>query len=413
MFNCRQMDEQLTNQNGKFSWRIKSSVFFILLVSFGCSNDMDIIDTSILTELDNVLHSEIKRLQMPGMAVASVNDEGIAYVKGYGYANVESGLPFNSQTQIQIASVSKLIVSIAVMQLVESGIINLQTNVNQYLPFQVSSPSFPNEPITLKMLLTHSSSINDTEFLFKNFTVYSNQDFPETLNAFLENYLSAEGKYFTIHNYSNRKPGEQWQYSNIGTSLAALIVQEVIGMDFNEYCKAHIFIPLAMNHTTWRYDETSMENLVIPYAGSSRKTPKYPHKTYPDYPSGHLISTADDLAKFLFMLINGGETQDGESIINQTSLNLMMEVHRTDLRLPNPPQAIYNFGPDLNGQGLLLFKGELGDYKLWGHTGDDAGVSTELYVDVENQIGYLMLNNRSWAHSPIIGKALLDYAIKN
>ncbi|WP_373492953.1 serine hydrolase domain-containing protein [Aquiflexum sp.] len=400
-------------RKGKYCMGFKSYSIAVMIALLGCSNDLERIDTSISSELDNVILSEFKRMQLPGMAVAAVNEEGLASIKGYGYANVESGIPFTSQTRIQIASVSKLIVSIAIIQMVESGLVELQSDVNQYLPFYLYNPSFPNEPITLKMLLTHSSSIIDAGFLFKNFNVYSNQDFPLPLNVFLENYLSTKGKYFTIHNYSNHKPGEQWLYSNIGTSLAALIVQEVIGMDFNEYCKAHIFIPLEMHHTTWRYDETSMENLAIPYAGSSRKTPKYPHKTYPDYPSGHLISTADDLAKFLFMLINGGETQDGEFIINQTSLNLMMEVHRTDLRLPNPPQAIYNFGPDLSDQGLLFFKGELGDYKLWGHTGDDAGVSTELYVDIENKIGYLMLNNRSWAHSPIIGKALLDYAIKN
>lgn len=407
------MAEQLINQKGKFSWRIKRNVIFILLLLFGCRDDFEYLDTSQSSNLDGLIRSEFKRMQIPGMVVAAANNGGVTFKKGFGYANVASGLYFTPQTRIQIASVSKLIVSIAVLQMVESGLVNLQKNVNQYLPFHLSNPSFPNEPITLKMLLTHSSSIIDAGFLFKNFNIYSNQDFPLPLIVFLENYLSVEGKYFTKHNYSNQKPGEQWQYANIGLALVALIVQEVSGMEFNSYCKAHIFTPLEMHHTTWRYDETPMEKLAIPYIGSSRKNPNFPHKTYPDYPSGHLISTADDLAKFLYMLIKGGETQVGESIIKQTSLNYILEVHRTDLRLPNPPQAIYNFGPDLSAQGLLFFKGKLGDYKLWGHTGDDAGISTELYVDVENQIGYLMLNNRSWAHSPLIGKALLDYAIKN
>lgn len=96
-----------------------------------------------------------------GVGAAIILDKKIVWQRGYGFADKERALPFTKDTIINIGSVSKTVTGAAVMRTVQDGKLSLDANVNEYLPFNVSNPRFPDAPITIRQLATHTSSITD------------------------------------------------------------------------------------------------------------------------------------------------------------------------------------------------------------------------------------------------------------
>lgn len=110
---------------------------------------------SLTAELDSLS----KHTLMPGFAVALVSGDTVIYKNGFGYADVESQKPFTTETINAVASVSKTFVAVALMRLVDSGIINLDDPVNTILPYQIINPWFPSDSITIRHLVTHTSTL--------------------------------------------------------------------------------------------------------------------------------------------------------------------------------------------------------------------------------------------------------------
>jgi CubicO group peptidase (beta-lactamase class C family) len=134
---------------------------------------------------------------IPGLSACIVKDGELVWHNAYGYADVEREIPVTDSTLFFIASISKTITGTALMQLYERGLFHLDDNVNNYLPpdLQVVNPSYPNDPITLKMILSHVSSIKDNWGVLEPLTVAG--DSPITLYDFLKNYLVPGGAYYT------------------------------------------------------------------------------------------------------------------------------------------------------------------------------------------------------------------------
>jgi CubicO group peptidase (beta-lactamase class C family) len=100
---------------------------------------------------------------LPGVSTVIIRDGEIVWIKSYGYANTDFAAPYNDTTSQMIASVSKVFTGLSIMQLYENGLLELDDNINDYLPFDIDIPNFETNPITFRMLLTHTSSIKDTE----------------------------------------------------------------------------------------------------------------------------------------------------------------------------------------------------------------------------------------------------------
>ena len=197
--------------------------------------------------LDSIIVDYKNSNQIPGLATMIIKDNKVIWDKNYGYRNREQQLPVEDSTIFGLASVSKLFVATAVMQLWENGIIDLDKNVNYYLPqgFTVNNPHFPNDSITIKMLMNHTSSIQDNWNVLKSLNICG--DSPIPLDSFLLDYLRPGGKYYYQSNYYNYRTGSGYNYSNVGASLLALIVENLSGKSFAEYCQDNIFSPLSMN----------------------------------------------------------------------------------------------------------------------------------------------------------------------
>ena len=122
------------------------------------------------------------------MQVCIVENDQIIWKGAYGYASIEQNKPVGDSTIFHIASISKLLTGTALMQLWEEGLFDLDDDINNYLPFEIRNPNYPDDPITFRMLLTHTSSINDdwTQLIYLYTYII---DSPVSLESFVENYF--------------------------------------------------------------------------------------------------------------------------------------------------------------------------------------------------------------------------------
>ena len=183
--------------------------------------------------------------------------------------------------------------------------------INDYLDFGVSVPGY-SESISFKMLLTHTSGIADGSALDDQY--YYGEDSPVSLDYFLRNYLVPGGEYYNAsENFHDFEPGTSHEYSNEGSALIAVLVEQITGVSFVTYCRENIFNPLDMSNTFWRLGNAT-GTIVQPYDYVSGSNKEIQHYTFTDYPNGGLRSTAKDLHKFLIELSSdNGSTKLGLS----------------------------------------------------------------------------------------------------
>ncbi len=329
-----------------------------------------------------------------GFSTTVVDSSGIIYNEGYGYADVSQKKRYTENTVINIASISKVFIGIALLKAEEMNFINLDDPINKHLPFKVINPNYPNEPITVRQLATHTSSIIDTDIYME--TCYINKDdiaINDKLNRYelyyqnpskkwmpLAEYLSKilkEGEaFYNTSTFSKRKPGEEREYSNIGAALCALVIEYASNEPFNEFTKEHIFMPLGMTSTCWFFEEAN-DTAYSKLYYDSFELPYYKILSYPD---GGLITSSTDLGQFLSELINGYSGKG--SVLNPKSYK---EFFRSQL----DERALA--GKQNFNVGLFIDK-ELA-YNVIGHTGGDPGTNTMMYFNTETKKGKILITN--------------------
>jgi CubicO group peptidase (beta-lactamase class C family) len=381
----------------KFKHLIKALFMLVALIIISCQKEKTV-DLTQKENLEKVIESEYKVYRMPGLAYIAVKGDSVVYEGARGYANIHEKKAFTPQTRMLIASISKTIAVTSIMQLYEKGLISLNEDISNYLPFKVRNPNFPNDTITVKMLLTHTSSISDDGYYPSVFYLFGYVDYPQSLVDFEKDYLTQGGQYYTKNtSFSTSKPGTNYSYTNVGGALLACLVENVSGVDYNTYCITNIFLPLGMSRTTWFFNETPKDEIAIPYTDTNITDPSKPFFTYPTYPDGHLITTVEDLSRFMRAYILNGTFNNYQLLKSQT-VDIILQKY-IDI-------------PDIGEQGLIFYQHLIGKDEVWGHNGGDPGVSTEMYFNRYNKTGYIMFNNRTEAYSEPIGEALLIYANK-
>ena len=327
--------------------------------------------------IDKKITKIMKRKHYPGVSTVIVKGGEIVWVNSYGFANTSTEQPFYNHTPLMLASVSKLFTGIAVMQLVENGLITLDDDINNYLPYEIRNPNFPSQPITFRMILTHTSSISDSDAM-ENF--YSIGDPSISLAECIESYFSTSGIYYNaVDNFNNNQPNTTFEYSNMATALNGYLVELISGIPFNEYCNQNIFNILCMNDTKWFLSEYNDINTIAnPHNYISGNYEPIEHYGFADYPDGMLHSTVTDLANYMIAMLQNG-TLNNNTILSETSVNEMLT-----------PQ-ILTIEPN---QGLQFDNISFGGISLWGHNGAEQGISTSLYLDKENEMGIVVLKNR-------------------
>lgn len=372
----------------------KGLLVLVLLLVFSCqkeNNGSDSLSESLTARLDSLYEANVYR----GFSVAVVNEDGLLYNRGFGFADVAAGRPYTEETIINIASVSKVFVGVALIKARDLGLLDLDDPISNYLPFTVENPYHPDVPITLRHLATHTSSIVDGDLYLE--TDYINKDDvpigpalqeryksyyqnPSTawmpLDEYLRKLLQEEGEWYADSTYADRVPGALYAYSNIGTALCALVIQSAAGMPFYAFTDQHIFTPLGMSATGWRFEDVDMAAYSRLYLDDS-VLPYYKILSYPD---GALISSSTDLGLFLSELIRG--YNGNGTLLTSAGYDELFKSQLNDAQLD---------GREGFNAGLFLEK--YLEYNDIGHSGGDPGVNTLMFFDSETHTGRLMILN--------------------
>jgi len=345
--------------------------------------------TSTSSTIDRIIKQQMSEVGMMGLAAAIIVDKKVVWMKGYGFADKERAMPFTPDTIMNAGSIAKPFIGVAMMQAVHEGKLSLDEDINKYLPFRVVNPHHPNEKITLRQLATHSSSITDRREVYAA-TYHYGGDSPESLEHFLEQYFTLDGKNYSPDNFLDAKPGALRDYSNIGAGLAGYIVERAFGEPLNVYTRNHILTPLKMTRTGWFMSEVDLANhtkLYVSQNGHVIPIPLYGGTTYPD---GGVRTSVADLSKFFIALLNGGEYQ-GVRILDSAGTAEMLRFQFTDVNRPE------NF-PAADGNSGLFWRTKFNG-ALVGHGGNDPGIHTEMLSDFSKEVGVILFVNTSLSGS--------------
>jgi CubicO group peptidase (beta-lactamase class C family) len=321
--------------------------------------------------------------KVPGAAVLIIRDGQVESAKGYGLADPETGRTVTPDTMFTIASTSKTMTATALMTLHEQGKFGLDDDINQYLPFEVRNPEFPNVSITFRMLLSHTSSIQDSNVYLEYYTLQQTPvlpDSPIALGDYLKDYLSRDGKlYSSQDNFTEDAPGTKYKYSNTGFGLIGYLTELISGMPYDKYCAQAIFEPLGMKYTAWHFKDVDTDLMAVPYGYNNllRQPKRYGFYGYPTYPDGALKTSVNDFARFLSVFVNEGKTFEGDVFLQPETVKKML----TFQSYPGIP---------LNESVGLAWHFDGSDYN---HNGNDPGITSFVYFNPDIDEGIIYFSN--------------------
>jgi CubicO group peptidase (beta-lactamase class C family) len=316
----------------------------------------------------------------PSLAACIIHNQSVVWSHGYGFYDFEGLKQPSNNTIYQVASVSKTMTATAILQLYEKGLFNLDDDVNEYLPFSLRNPHYPDISITFRMLLSHHSSLHDhnVSAAYEYFV----GDYPY---SYVEELLVPGGEAYHAEFWGNYPPGDGGNYSNLGFVVLGYLVELLSNQTLEQYCQQHIFIPLQMKNTSFEMDVLPVENLACSYLRIGRMYLKLPNVDYTFLdPCGGLLTTTDDLSHFLIAHMNKGKYQDVR-ILNETTIQMMHTIQY--------PESAPYLGVLKFGLGWLIFKEEFGRI-THGHDGDLTFSHARMRIYDNNTTAIIYLFNK-------------------
>ena len=353
-------------------------LFFLLFltVSLFAQKNID----KKLKQLDAYYEKAIIDWNVPGMAIAIVKDGEIIFSKGYGTANVDTDAKVDGNTLFAIASNSKSFTSAALAILVDEGKLSWNDRVRDYLPwFELYDP-YVSDNFTIRDLLTHRSGL-------------------KTFSGDLLWYGSNLSREEVVRNAKYLEPTFDfragWGYSNIMYICAGLVIEEVSGMSWDDFIKERILDPLKMNRTVSSTNELEgMENISAPHNDFEDGLVTIEWLNWDNIaPAGGLISSVNDVSKWLIFQMNKGVTADGDTLINARRFTEMWENAN--------PQGVSSWSSEkwpsthFKGYGLGWAVFDYQGKKVIGHGGGYDGFITNTTFVPEENLGMVILTNKN------------------
>lgn len=373
-----------------FSMKEKTKALFLCLCVFHLSLCAALLsqDTpdSLAYQVSEILREEVPKWfqeqNIPGAAVAVVDDTRILWKAVYGHTRREGGRPIDTETLFSIQSMSKSFTALGVLMAVQDGLLDLDTPITEYLPeFRVNSihEEFPERKITLRHLLAHRAGFTHEAPLGGNF-----DDRPHT---FYEHVLSIRDSWL-------RYPvGYRYSYSNLGIDLAGFILQEKAGKPFWEVIREKVFTPLGMEQSTCDVEEIrEQKNRAVGHTSFPPAQGDTIPVFIPMIPAGGVYTNIRDMAKYLRFHINKGVV-DGRQVLKR---GLVEEMH--SVAFPEKYQRA--------GYGLCLDRNVISRTYYLQHGGGGYGFITFMVMYPELKLGVVTLTN---SHaSRITGSRIMD-----
>lgn len=335
-----------------------------------------------IERLETVISSEMSRLGIPGMSIAVVVDHTLVWSNGYGFSDIENYVPAKSTTMYRIASISKPLTAVAVLQLAEQKKLDLDIPIQTYCVF------FPVKrwPVTARQLLAHLGGIRhykgDEFMLTRQF-----DSVIDGLSIFKDDSLEHE-------------PGTKYLYSTYGYNLLGCVIEGASGMPYLEYMKKFVFAVAGMDRI--RADEVSA---IIPNrAQGYRRAPNgellnsaLANTSY-KIPGGGFISTVIDLAKFAIAV-------QRNTLLKPATTRIMLTPQKTRDGKPasDTPTSVYALG-----WRISEYKGE----REVTHSGSQQRVRTLLYMRPDRKFAIVLMCNLGGVNLMPIARTLSDIILE-
>lgn len=324
---------------------------------------------------DQELKALTDELKTVGLAVAVVKKGEIVYTQNFGWQDVEKQILLSNNSIFRIASISKSFSATAIMQLVEQRKLSLDDDVSKLIGFTVRNPNYPDDVITLRMIMSHTSSLSDRNgyFTLDVINPAKNTDWAKCFN--------------------NYRPGSQYEYCNLNYNITGTIIERTSGERFDTYIRKHIITPLGLyaGHNVDSLDANRFATLYSydsavgfkpepqAYASRSEEIKNYvPGYSTPIFsPTGGVKIGVQDLARYMIMHMNYG-TYNGKKIISRKSAKTM--------QLPIAKAEGY-------GLALATVDNLIPGISLIGHTGSAYGLYSCFYFNPKKKYGFVVITN--------------------
>jgi CubicO group peptidase (beta-lactamase class C family) len=363
--------------------------------------------------LDQGFAALLDRHGVPGIAAGIILDGRLAWTNGYGLADIENGRPMTADTIQNVGSVTKTLTTTLALQDVEAGRLDLDADINRYLPFPVRNPNHPDAPITLRQLLTHRSSIRDGAAYSDS---YHCGDQTVSLEDWLRAYFGDSGKSDHFHAWvpgTLHPPAYPRAYSNIAFGLVGLLSERVGGKPYDLLCRERIFGPLGMASSGFRLNAIDRRREAVPYktlgdgfkpadlSEAERAFARYPEQNFTPQAGGHfpfcsysfatppdglMRTSVNDLARFVSAWIGNGTLvrpggKTARIISAETAAMALAPVHYERPLGWDQVGRYYGTENPIPGSALI------------GHNGSDPGIGAVVVFRPADRSGFVMIFN--------------------
>ncbi|QNL48245.1 beta-lactamase family protein [Olivibacter sp. SDN3] len=337
------------------------------------SAEIDAIENNLLpaiqAEGDSVYYNIGKRMehyQVPGVSLAVIKDGELRWAKGYGVANTETGAKVDTNTLFQAASISKPIAALAVLKLLDKGLLKLDENVNAYLKdWQIPENGFTQkEKVTLRRLLTHTAGTT-----VHGFPGYTFQDsLPDTR-------MVLEGKGNTDKIIVDTVPGIVWRYSGGGYTIVQEIVEEVSSLPFEKYLHDEVLQALGMMHSTFEQPISKSKQQVVSLAYDSKGAViAGGYHNYPEKAAAGLWTTPSDLARYCIFVQRSVAGKTSGEVLAKETIDQMLTKDKNN----------WGLGPVLSGEK---------DSLMFMHGGKNAGFTNMFFAFANRGDGLIIMTS--------------------
>lgn len=309
-----------------------------------------------------------------GLAVVVVKDGKPIFSKSVGYKDLETKAPLTNDNLFRIASISKSFSATAIMQLVEQGKVSLSDDFSDLVGFKVRNPKFPDTKITLEMVLSHRSSLNDSNgyFTFDVLDPAKNKDWEKS--------------------YNDYKPGTDYEYCNLNFNMVGAVLERLTNVRFDNYIKQQILTPLglAAGYCVDSLDNNRFAKLYAKEDGSYKEQPaaysprSEEIKNYamgvstPVFsPTGGMKISANDLATYMMMHMNYGKLGNVKILSKKSAKKMQQGLH---------PKENY-------GLALLETDRLIDGEHMIGHTGSAYGLYSNMFFEPNKKFGFVVITN--------------------
>jgi CubicO group peptidase (beta-lactamase class C family) len=335
-------------------------------------------------ELKGRIDGILNRHPAVGLAVGVIRNGRLELFSGHGLADIAATTPVTQDTVFRIGSITKTFTAVAVLQLSEQGLVDLDAPVNDYLrAYRLIPAKAGHRPATVRQLLTHTAGLPQLVYPWRAYKPILGETvrFGQQLPSLAEFYRGG------LHLVA--EPGTRCTYSNHGFATLGQLVEDVSGEPLDRWFREHLFEPLAMADTDLVRSERVRSRLATAYAVRTDGPHPVGDCDVICVGAGSIYSTTSDMARYVAALLGGGTGEHGSILKPETLASMFAPHYRPDPRIP--------------GIGLAFFRGEVGGHLVVEHEGLLPGFSSQLSLAPDDGVGVVAFTNGAKSASAWLG----------